>query len=118
MSAMLRRRLFALIAAFAVSFGALWPLVSLAKPATPAIPSFLCTQAGGPVEHPGTPAGAGDEFHCPLCIAVSEAVVAALPVAHVVPVSAFAVVTGAPRAVPDRLFLARPPPSRAPPFPS
>lgn len=113
---MIRRCRFALLAAFAVAFGALWPLVSVAKPHAPEVPVFLCTQAGGPVQHPGTPADAGDEFHCPLCIATTDAIVPAIPAG---PAAALPNVAATPEggaAVPERLFLARPPPSRAPPF--
>jgi hypothetical protein len=115
MADMVHRRLFARVAAFAVAFGALWPLVSVAKPHAPEIPLFLCTQAGGPVQHPGAPASAGDEFHCPLCIATTDAVlpaIAASPVAALVDADASRDGGAAP---PDQLFLARPPPSRAPP---
>ena len=47
------RRLFALVAAFAVALGALWPLVSAARPTSVAIPSFICTQSG--FQHPDVP---------------------------------------------------------------
>ena len=112
---MLRRRVFALIAAFAVSFGALWPLVSAAKPRSPEIPVFLCTQGGGVQQHPGAPADAAVDFHCPLCIAASDAVIPAIPAAHVAPLFATVATSSPAAAVPDQRFLARPPPSRAPP---
>jgi hypothetical protein len=111
------RRLFAIVAAFAVAFASLWPLVSAAMPRAPEVPVFICTQSGG-VQHPGTPVDAGDDFHCPLCIATADVVVpvvtAATPMAD-----ENAVALAEPRyAHPDRLFCARPPPSRAPPLPS
>jgi hypothetical protein len=115
MPAMLRRRIFALAAAFAVSFGALWPLVSVAKPRSPGIPVFLCTQGGGVQQHPGAPSDAADDFHCPLCIATSVAVVPAVPATDVAPLPSTVETLPAVAAAPGELFLARPPPSRAPP---
>ena len=111
-----RRRIFALVAAFAVAFGALWPLVSAAKPRSPAIPLFLCTQAGGSIEHPGAPADSRDEFHCPLCIAVTDAVIPAVPATAVIALPSTVEIIEGGYSVPDPLFLARPPPSRAPPL--
>ncbi len=111
---MLRRRIAALIAIFSVAFASLWPLVSLAKPRDPQIPVFICTQADG-VHHPGAPADAGDDFHCPLCIASAQAVIPVVPAIHAAPeLRAIAIILGR-HALPDRVFSARPPPSRAPP---
>ena len=115
MPAVIRRRLFALIAAFAVAFASLWPLVSAAKPRSPNVPVFLCTQSGGVQHVPGTPADAGDDFHCPLCIASADTVVPVVPAAHP-PIALHAVAIIASRLTnPDHLFSPRPPPSRAPP---
>jgi hypothetical protein len=107
------RRLFARIAIFAVAFGALWPLVSAARPGPPRIPSFICTQSG--FQHAQVPGGTEDDgFHCPLCIA-SMALLPDLPPRVQGPAPA-----PAPRVEPftsalDLAFSARPPPSRAPP---
>ena len=110
---MLHRRLVALVATFAVSFGALWPLVSAAKPRDPQIPSFICTQSG--FQHPLQPGEASDDFHCPLCIASADGVVPVVAAANAAP-AMHAIAVVAPRhALPDHLFSARPPPSRAPP---
>jgi hypothetical protein len=112
MPAMLRRRLLALAAIFSIAFGALWPLVSAAKPHDPQVPVFLCTQSGVQQHSPATPA---DDFHCPLCIATAESIVPAVPANHAAPAE-HAIAVVAPRlALPDHLFCARPPPSRAPP---
>ena len=111
---MIHRRALALVAAFAVAFASLWPLVSAARPRSPDIPVFMCTQSGG-VQHPGSPADAGDDFHCPLCIATAEGVIPAVPAAHEAPaVHAIAIIDSR-VAAPDHLFSPRPPPSRAPP---
>ena len=109
-----RRRLFALVAAFAVAFGALWPLVSAAAPRSGEIPNFICTQSG--FQHPGVPADHDDKFHCPLCV---TSVDSAPPV--VVPVAVLAIALEAPAIVAiDSSFhtfhSARSPPSRAPPL--
>jgi hypothetical protein len=111
----MKRRFFALVAAFAVCFGALWPLVSAAKPRSPEIPVFLCTQGGGVQQHPGAPADAADDFHCPLCIATSVAIVPAVPAIQMPPLPPAAESGGTGAAHTHALFLARPPPSRAPP---
>jgi hypothetical protein len=113
MPAVIRRRLFALIAAFAVAFASLWPLVSAARPRAPDVPVFICTQAG--VQHPGSPTQPGDDFHCPLCIAAADFVVPVVVSAHPPPASHAVVVVDARIASPDHLFSPRPPPSRAPP---
>ncbi|HEY2629782.1 MAG TPA: DUF2946 family protein [Usitatibacter sp.] len=108
-----RRRIFALVAAFAVAFGSLWPLVSAAMPRSPEFPQFLCTQSG--FQHPGAPAEHDDKFHCPLCVMSVDAAPPA-----VAPQVALLVVAIAPEvAAPDSRFhpfpSARSPPSRAPP---
>lgn len=112
---MIRRRFFALVAAFAVAFGALWPLVSAAMPRSPQIPVFICTQSGAGQHAPGVPADAGDDFHCPLCIATSDVIVPSLPAApdFALPLGDAAVTAG--HSTPEHVFYARPPPSRAPP---
>jgi hypothetical protein len=113
MPAMIRRRAFALIAAFAVAFGALWPLVSAAKPRAPQIPVFMCSQSG--FAHPDAPGDAGDDFHCPLCIASADGLVpaiVAIPAAK--PIDAIAV-ERAREPAPHPSFNSHPPPSRAPP---
>lgn len=107
------RRFFALVAAFAVAFGALWPLVSAAAPRSREIPNFLCTQSG--FQHPGAPANHDDKFHCPLCVVSMDSAppVAASAAVHAVVAAAPAVVAI------DSSFhpfhSARSPPSRAPP---
>jgi hypothetical protein len=107
------RRLFAIVAALAVAFGALWPLVSAARPANREIPNFICTQSG--FQHPGTPSDADDHFHCPLCVFSMDAALPQLPpgVASCPPGEAPGAASFI--ASPQRIFLARPPPSRAPP---
>ena len=108
-----RRRLFALVAAFAVAFGALWPLVSLARFGPPEIPSVICTQSG--FQHPGAPAPHEDKNHCPLCVMTLDTVVPAF-----VPQQSSSLASVAVR-LPERVasftprFLAQAPPSRAPP---
>jgi len=118
MRRMKSRRLVALIAAFAVAFGALWPLVSAARPRPPAvIPSFICTQSGFQVPHaaPSSPGDSHDKFHCPLCLVTVEATLPLVP-----PSPAWVMSSEAPRDVSTvstlhSLFRPRPPPSRAPP---
>lgn len=107
------RRLFALVAAFAVTFGSLWPLVSAAMPRSPEFPTFLCTQSG--FQHPGAPAEHDDKFHCPLCVtSVDAAPPAIAPLAMPLLVAVAADVVAI-----DSSFhpfqSARSPPSRAPP---
>ena len=110
---MFRRRVVAIVAIFAVAFGALWPLVSAAKPGGPRIPSFICTQAG--LAHPDQPGEPSDDFHCPLCIASADGVVPVVAASNPLP-ALHAVAVVAPRhARPDHLVAPRPPPSRAPP---
>ena len=107
------RRLFALVATFAVASGALWPLVSAAKPG-PRIPNFICTQSG--FQHPHSPADIdNDNFHCPLCVVSMDSALPGMP-AHMVAI----VPSDASRAIAfrssvDFAFFAQPPPSRAPP---
>ena len=112
----MNRRLFALVAAFAVAFGALWPLVSAAMPRAPQVPVFMCTQSGGVQQHaPGTPADAGGDFHCPLCIATADFVAPSVPAASHVALAAATALVAPGRSTPEHVFFARPPPSRAPP---
>ena len=107
-----RRRLFAIIAAFAVAFGALWPLVSQAHFGPKPIPSFICAHSGF---HGGTPLPHEDKNHCPLCVIGAEAT----PPAAIAPVAWQPVATLTVDAVAEIAatvpFEARPPPSRAPP---
>ena len=111
---MLRRRLVSLVAIFSIAFGALWPLVSAAKPGSPDIPSFICTQSGV-AQHPAAPGDAGDDFHCPLCIASADGVVPAVAAADAPPsTDALAIATPVNTPAPLRCF-STPPPSRAPP---
>lgn len=111
---MLRRRVFASIAAFAVAFAALWPLVSAARPRSPEIPAFICTQSGG-AHDPGAPSDAGDDFHCPLCIASAEALIPVVATIHAAPPLHSAAASLPPRSTSRRSFTAQPPPSRGPP---
>jgi hypothetical protein len=108
------RRLFALVAAFAVAFGALWPLISVAHPGPPSIPSFICTQSG--FQHQDVPGDHEDKFHCPLCVMTVDSVAP-----HFVAVTFWTFSSEGER--PDEIvssfaprFLAQPPPSRAPPL--
>lgn len=107
------RRFFALVAAFAVAFGALWPLVSAAAPRSREIPNFLCTQSG--FQHPGAPANHDDKFHCPLCVmSVDSAPPAVAPETHYAqPLNS--VRAGLFAFSSHHIHFARPPPSRAPP---
>jgi hypothetical protein len=114
MRAMFRRRIAALVAIFSVAFASLWPLVSAAMPRDPQIPVFICTHADG-AHQPGAPADAGDDFHCPLCIASAEAMVPAVPALHAAPPLHAIAITADRHALTDHRFCARPPPSRAPP---
>ena len=108
-----RRRLLAFVAAFAVAFGALWPLVSQAHFGPKPIPSFICAQSG--FHHPGAPLPHEDNNHCPLCVIGAEATPpAAIAPAHWQPNAALAVAV-ARESTPCVPFEARPPPSRAPP---
>jgi hypothetical protein len=109
----LRRRIFALVAAFAVAFGALWPLVSVAQPG-PRIPNVICTQ-GGFGHAPSQPSDHGAKVHCALCVASVDL---APPMPALL--RAAALVFDAPAADPRAaslhpILIAWPPPSRAPP---
>jgi len=108
-----RQRLHAAIAAFAVAFGALWPLVSQARFGPPAIPSFICSQSG--FHPPGAPPPHEDKSHCPLCVVGADFTPPALVQAAPPVLPALAVVAHAGIATSQPAFLARPPPSRAPP---
>lgn len=115
MGAMRRsRRIFALVAAFVVAFGALWPLVCAARPGPAPVPNLICTQGG--FQHPPTaPAEHDDKFHCPLCVVSMDSALPDLAQGALYPVASEA------RALPafppslHGLLLARPPPARAPP---
>jgi len=115
MPAMLRRRLVALVAIFSIAFGALWPLVSAAKPRSAEIPSFICTQSGV-AQHPAAPGHAADDFHCPLCIASADGIVPVVVSAGPVPTAASLALDLPREAVAAARFSSSPPPSRAPPF--
>ena len=111
------RRIVALLAAFAIAFGALWPLVSAARPKSPAIPNFICGQSGfhAPDEVPPARDGALGKFHCVLCVAVAETAPAAP-----LPGPGWTAIEGTVQVEPvvapfPRRWLARPPPSHAPP---
>jgi hypothetical protein len=108
------RHLFALVATFAVAFGALWPLVSAARPGPPRIPSFICTQSG--FQHADFPGETDDEkFHCPLCIASMDSALPDLApqVESYAPADPARVESFSSSV--DFAFFAQPPPSRAPP---
>jgi hypothetical protein len=110
---MTQRRLFALIAAFAVAWGALWPLVSVAKPRSASLPNFVCTQSG--FQHAPAPDGGDGNFHCPLCVVTCDVALPAMAPAQdwIAPQQAGAIVCAVPRFTPR--LAARPPPSHAPP---
>lgn len=108
------RRLFALAAIFAVAFGALWPLASLARPASRAIPSSICTQSG--FQHPDAPGHVDDgRFHCPLCVVPADSALPPLPAVIAIHPPSPAARVEAFRSSVDFAFFAQPPPSRAPP---
>jgi hypothetical protein len=115
MPAMIRRRFFAIVAAFAVAFGALWPLVSAAMPRAAQVPVFICSQAGGGQHVPGVPTDSGDDFHCPLCIATTDFIVPSIADASKLPLAIASVLVAPGHSTPEHIFFARPPPSRAPP---
>jgi hypothetical protein len=111
------RRLFAIIATFAIAWGSLWPLVSAAGPKSPTIPSFICTQAGFQPHDvsPPLPSSDHDNFHCPLCVIGADA---PQPAIALYPAGALCVDAPLPEPIagaPHRPYDARPPPSRAPP---
>jgi hypothetical protein len=108
------RRLFAFLAIFAIAFGSLWPLVSAAKPRTPQIPDFICSQAG--FQHAPAPAGDEDHFHCPLCVVTCDVALPSIATAHtwVALEQEGAIVSVVTRFTPR--VAARPPPSHAPPL--
>jgi hypothetical protein len=108
------RRLFALVAAFAVAFGALWPLVSQAGPRSHEIPNFICTQSG--FQHPGVPANHDDRFHCPLCVTSVDSVPPVVVSAPVRAPVAVSIESTAPDSSFNPFYSARSPPSRAPPL--
>jgi hypothetical protein len=114
MPAMSRRRLVALLAIFSIAFGALWPLVSAAKPRSYEIPSFICTQSGV-AQHPAAPGHVADDFHCPLCIASADGVVPVVVASGPAPVAASLTLELAREAVAPARVSSSPPPSRAPP---
>ena len=115
MPAMLRRRFIALAAIFSIAFGALWPLVSAAKPRSAEIPSFICTQAGV-AQHPAVPGHAADDFHCPLCIVSADGVVPVVVAPGPAPIAASLALELPREAVAAARVSSSPPPSRAPPF--
>jgi hypothetical protein len=108
------RRFFALVAAFAVAFGALWPLISVAHPGAPTIPNFICTQSG--FQHQDIPGDHDDRSHCPLCVMSVDSVA---PPFVAVTFWSFSSRAERPAAIVTSFaprFLAQPPPSRAPPL--
>ena len=109
-----RRRSVALAAIFAIAFGALWPLVSAAKPKTGEIPSFICAQSGG-APHAPAPGDASDDFHCPLCIASADVVPQSTAIVPLAPLQLECAALVGPRCAEHGLFTPGPPPSRAPP---
>jgi hypothetical protein len=113
-----QRRVLALIAIFAIAWGALWPLVSAARPKSQAIPNFICTQSGFQDGHavPAAPRDAQDKFHCPLCVVTVEATLPVLPAGPSWILMSSATLTAPVLAAPRACFEARPPPSRAPPL--
>lgn len=115
MPAMSRRRLVALLAIFSIAFGALWPLVSAAKPRSAEIPSFICTQSGV-AQHPEAPRNAGDDFHCPLCIASADGIVPVVMAAAPAPATEGLALEIPRESVAAVRLSSSPPPSRAPPF--
>src|ERR1700752_2523705 len=114
MLAVRSRRLFAFIAALAVAWGSLWPLVSAAQPRK-TVTLLVCTQSGFQ-QHIQVPVDDGGvQFHCPLCVVPVDVAPPAMPAPHawievdaVLPAQRFV-------AAIHREFAARPPPSRAPP---
>ena len=114
---MKNKRLFALVAAFAVAWGALWPLVSAAGPKTPRIPNFICTQGGShvPSEVPASPGDLHDKFHCPLCVMAGDAPAPAVAPYHSWMLAVDTRVAAPFDSTPHPSFDPRPPPSRAPP---
>jgi len=111
------RRLFAFVAALAVAFGALWPLVSAARPGPPVVPNFVCTQ-GGFQHEPAPPADHEGRFHCPLCVVSMDSAAPPVPAGAVPALPHAAAVAPAPAPSLHGLLLARPPPARAPPLAS
>jgi DUF2946 family protein len=106
------QRLYAFVATLAVAFGALWPLVSQAHFGPREVPSFICSQAGF---HPGAPLPHEDKSHCPLCVVGADFTPPAVLQAAAPQAVAVAAVEDAGIAASQPAFLARPPPSRAPP---
>ena len=106
------RRLFAILAAITVAFGALWPLVSQAHFGPKPIPSFICAQSG---LHPDAPLPHEDRNHCPLCVVGADFTppMLATPASPAPVVVERIAIEGECASHPG--FLARPPPSRAPP---
>jgi hypothetical protein len=107
------RRFFALVASFAVAFGALWPLISAAKPG-PRVPSFICTQSG--FQHPAAPADIdNDNFHCPLCVVSMDSALPQMPAQWLAHAPSDTSRATSFRSSFEFAFFAQPPPSRAPP---
>jgi len=107
------QRLYAFIAALAVAFGALWPLVSQAHFGPRELPSFICSQSG--FHQPGAPLPHEDKTHCPLCVVGADFTPPAVAQATAPVPMVVAAVPDAGIASSQPAFLARPPPSRAPP---
>ena len=112
---MIRRRIAALAALFAVAFGALWPLVSAAKNGAQ-IPTFICAQSGGSSHAPSPGGDVNDDFHCPLCVASAAYIAPSIAASRVAPLGfSGATIAAAPAASAHDSHPPRPPPSRAPP---
>jgi Protein of unknown function (DUF2946) len=108
------RRLFAFVAIFAIAFGSLWPLVSAAKPRTPQIPSFICSQGG--LQHAPVPDGGDEHIHCPLCVVLCDIALPKQLASTNAWVPAFSISCGVAVVESSHSRLrARPPPSHAPP---
>jgi hypothetical protein len=113
------RRSIALLAAFAVAWTALWPLVSSAHALLASEPVELCHQAGmqvAPGEMPMKPGSPQDgKQHCPLCVmafyGAFETPPAPAPTIHFVLAPLCADACGALPSTAPRYI----PPSRAPP---
>ncbi|MGZ5084301.1 MAG: DUF2946 family protein [Usitatibacter sp.] len=108
------RRIFALVAAFAVAFGALWPLVSAARPGPPPMPNLICTQ-GGFQHAPAAPADHDEKSHCPLCVVSMDSALPVIPAGAAAALAPSMCAIPTPRRSLHALLLARPPPARAPP---
>src|ERR1700732_4340107 len=107
------RRAFAFVAILAIAFGSLWPLISMAKPHSPALPNFVCSQAEP--AHSPAPGGGEESLHCSLCLVSCDVALPSMPAAQAwIALQEAGAVGPAGRRFSPR-FAARPPPSHAPP---